>query len=97
MVEMDTIGPKCWYWEASAENFRRAEATAILGQLVARHIFDVGSRQRVAWMDQIEDLKLLASVVYQGHFFLSSLSPAWANERMQLSSQEESYSSWSTR
>ena len=47
---MDTIGRSRWYWGASAENFRRTESTAILGQLVVQHHFDVGSRQRDAWL-----------------------------------------------
>jgi hypothetical protein len=72
---MDTIGRSRWYWEASAENFRRTESTAILGQLVVHHPFDVGSRQRDAWLYQIEDLKLLASSVSRGHFFLEFSIP----------------------
>jgi hypothetical protein len=72
---MDAIGSKRCYWEASAENFRRTESTAILGQLVARHPFAVDSKQRDAWMDQIENLKILASAIPQGHFFLEFSIP----------------------
>lgn len=72
---MDTIGRSRWYWEASGENFRRTESTAILGQLVVHHPFDVGSKQRDAWMHQIEDLKLLASAVSGSHFFLEFSIP----------------------
>jgi hypothetical protein len=41
-IDMDTIGRSRWYWEASAENFRRTESSAILGQLVVHHPFDGG-------------------------------------------------------
>jgi hypothetical protein len=41
-IDMDTIARSRWYWESTAENFRRAESAAILGQLVVRHPFDVG-------------------------------------------------------
>ena len=73
---MDTIvGCSRWYWESSAENFRSTESTAILGQLVVHHPFDVGSKQRDAWLHQIEGLKLLASAVPLSHFFLEFSIP----------------------
>ena len=72
---MDTIGRSRWYLEASAENFRSTESTAILGQLVVHHPFDVGSKQRDAWLHQIEGLKLLASAVSRSHFFLEFSIP----------------------
>jgi len=74
-IDMDTIGRSRWYWDASAENFRRTESTAILGQLVVHHPFDVGSKQRDAWLHQIEALKLLASAVSRSHFFLEFSIP----------------------
>lgn len=49
--------------------------SAILGQLVVHHPFDVGSKQRDAWLHQIEDLKLLASAVPLSHFFLEFSIP----------------------
>lgn len=72
---MNTIGHSRWYWEASSEDFRRTESTAILGKLVVHHPFDLGSRQRDAWLHQIENLKLLASAVSRGHFFLEFSIP----------------------
>jgi hypothetical protein len=71
----DTIGRRRWYWEASAEEFRRTESTAILGQLVLHHPFDVDSKQSDAWLHQIEHLKLLASAITRGHFFLEFSIP----------------------
>ena len=60
---MDTIWRGRWYFEASAEDFRRRESTEILGQLVVRHPFDVNAKQRDAWLHQIDSMKLLASEV----------------------------------
>ena len=74
-TDMDTIGHRRWYWEASADNFRHTNSTAILGQLVVHHPFDVGSRQSDAWLLQIEDLKRLASAIPQSHFFLEFSIP----------------------
>ena len=51
------------------------ELTTILGQLVVHHPFDVGSKQRDAWLHQIEGLKLLASAVPLSHFFLEFSIP----------------------
>jgi hypothetical protein len=72
---MDAIGHRRWYWEASAEEFRHSESTAVLGQLVVQHPFDVGSKQRDAWLLQIEDLRRLAPAIPQSHFFLEFSIP----------------------
>ena len=71
---MDTIGPRRWYWEGSAESLQ-TEFSTVLGQLVARHPFDVGLKQRDAWMGQIENLKLLAAAIPQVHLFLEFSIP----------------------
>jgi hypothetical protein len=76
-----------WYWEASAENFRGTESTAILGQLVAHHRFDVDAKQRGAWLHEIEDLKLLASAVSRSHFFIEFSIPRMGKRADAISSR----------
>lgn len=63
------------YFEAPAPTFQQTPASAILGELVARHRFEVDLRQRDAWMSQITDLKELSKAIPDSHLFLEFAIP----------------------
>jgi hypothetical protein len=72
---MESLSHSRWYVEASAERLRHSQSAAILGELVVRHHFDVSPKQREAWLQEVDSLKLLASAAPQCHFFLEFSIP----------------------
>lgn len=63
------------YYEAGAFEFARTSPTAILGELVSHHAFEVDPRQRNAWQAEILHLKEIAYVLQTSHFLLEFAIP----------------------
>ena len=63
------------YYAAPAAIFDQIPESAILGELVAHHRFDVDLRQRDAWKSQIADLKELVRTLPDSYLFLEFAIP----------------------
>ena len=63
------------YYSAPADDFAQEQPSAILGELVARHTFDVDLNQRGAWQTEITHLQQMVGSLSGAHVFLEFAIP----------------------
>ena len=63
------------YYSTPANEFVQQQPSAILGELVARHTFDVDLNQRGAWQTEITHLQQVVGSLPGAHVFLEFAIP----------------------